>query len=434
MADWLASPAMVGAAAVVIKHARTNNALAVSFANAAHGEALEALVAAADAGGEGGAGGEAADGAGGRRESDPATEGASCLGVTARGGGESRPGPGDDQWVLQRCFDDPALVGAGERQGSSTTAAPGLSEPVKFTIRVNVLAVGRATVLVHSECLVHCATRGWRAADWGNTERHISNHSVQRSNSAYNAAVHTLTLQQLGAKLDSGELALWRTRHDATAGSREGDYQAGPAPWGKPVSDSTKQTRARGDAGTCGTGAAAAGASGEPQEAAKRLLGLVLEAVAALFARASGSGFGTEWLPQPGCFELFGLDFLPEWEDGSMCLRLLEVNEGPALGALAMPAACGRVAEDAWRVIADPWLEAARGLAAGGASAAAGDGRASCAWAASLAESLRFGRRVAGSEWVVALVLASSRGEPLPVFLPHGFLEHAAMRLKREEG
>ncbi len=312
--------------------------------------------------------------------------------------------------------------------------------PVKFSIRANVLAVGRATVLVHSECLIHCATGAWRASDWGSAERHISNHSVQRSSAAYDAAVHTMTLQQLGAKMDGGELALWQFRPGTHAtGAAGGDYQVGPVPWGccgngkgaPHVADGSSAASVPPIAARAEE--AASEDEAEPSGAEQRLLGLVLEAVAALFARASATGFGTEWLPQPGCFELFGVDFLPEWEADKLCLRLLEVNEGPALGALAMPAACARVAEDTWRVVADPWLETARRCAAGGApeaSSAAASGK--CAWAASLGESLRFGSKLAGSEWVVALALTPSREEPSPVFLPEGFLAHAAGRLQRE--
>lgn len=457
VADWLGSAAMAGASAVVVKHARTNNALAVSFANAAHGDALRALLAAADAaGGPGRPGTAGADAAGADaagadaadedRDSDSGA-GACPAKAAAR---EARPSLAEprgspreapvSEWVLQRCFSDPALVGHGacpEGAGAVGRAGEG---PVKFSIRANVLAVGRATVLVHSECLIHCATGAWRASDWGSAERHISNHSVQRSSAAYDAAVHTMTLQQLGAKMDGGELALWQFRPGTHAtGAAGGDYQVGPVPWGccgngkgaPHVADGSSAASVPPIAARAEE--AASEDEAEPSGAEQRLLGLVLEAVAALFARASATGFGTEWLPQPGCFELFGVDFLPEWEADKLCLRLLEVNEGPALGALAMPAACARVAEDTWRVVADPWLETARRCAAGGApeaSSAAASGK--CAWAASLGESLRFGSKLAGSEWVVALALAPSREEPSPVFLPEGFLAHAAGRLQRE--
>ena len=45
-------------------------------------------------------------------------------------------------------------------------------------------------------------------------------------------------------------------------------------------------------------------------------------------------------------------------EDGGadFALRLLEVNEGPALEGLCDPQLCGRVVEDTLALVADPWL------------------------------------------------------------------------------
>lgn len=420
---WLCGDALVGARAVVVKNARANNALAVRFCGAT---AKDIMLTLKDL------------------TSEIAAEGE--RGVVADG----------SVWLLQRCFDQPLLLGpapaslaasappgepvrsdAGTRPrcggcGEPASAADfdGLCcAPAKFTLRVNVLARGRAAVSMYDDPLVHCAAEGWCPCDWGRRYRHISNHSLHKDHPRYSADRHTLRLSVACRRIEAGDLGLWR--HVATADTQVGApaTRAGEASseapvraqWGRdifehvPVSALLRRE---------GAAAARAGDGGGLARALLRRLG---GSVCALFARAACADVRSEWLPQPGCFEVFGLDVLPEYLPGSgdrslaaVRLRLLECNAGPALGGLADPALCESTVEAVWRVAVDPWLAACSQRDDSGEAAASAAATSSAADSSPPA----FMECENGTPFRCVLQLAPT-GSTGPQLLAAGFLEHA---------
>ena len=78
------------------------------------------------------------------------------------------------------------------------------------------------------------------------------------------------------------------------------------------------------------------------------------------------------FFPIPNAFEVFGFDFLVE-EDYS--IRLLEVNEGPALEGHFDAALCSRIVEDTLALVLDPWLPSVQGQRVVGSKAVDGVAR-----------------------------------------------------------
>jgi hypothetical protein len=203
-------------------------------------------------------------------------------------------------WTLQRMVATPVLLGAPGGGG----------EGHKFTVRVNVLCVGRLAVYVHRDAsLLHVAADPYVARDWSNRFVHITNNSVQRSNPRYDPLLHTIPLPDADDAIAARGLRL---------------------PDGSPVPGS---------------------------DAPGALFRAVCECTAALFA-AVLTARNAEFWPIPNAFEVFGVDVL---FDGALDRPVvLEVNEGPALGSLARPESTQRIVEDIWRCAVDPWLHAAR--------------------------------------------------------------------------
>jgi hypothetical protein len=349
---------------VVVKNPRTNNALGVAFcdssadsiARAIHCLTKESLATLTE---EDGSAAASAGRAASQGEDGSAVDGSNM--------------------VIQRCFVEPVLLGPGGGETERSFKDDPLA-PAKFTLRANVLAVGRASVYLHQDVLVHTSTEGWSPRDWGRLARHVSNHSLQQSQPGYSPAKHTLTLQELASQLAVGDRGLWQWRSSLEGG---GDTYA-PVEGGHDV--------------------------------VPRLLQQVSECVAALFARASAPQMHTEWLPQLGCFELFGIDFLPEHIDGEWHLRLLEVNEGPALGALARPDRCRAIVEDTWRVCVDSWLRPPDDV-----EPPSLDPPPSSTWP----------RPVPHTGFLQVLCLSSLGGSGVE-YLSEGFLDHARAILARE--
>ena len=238
--------------------------------------------------------------------------------------------PGDAAEALRALGGGPAVV---QRY---VPCAP-LLRGHKFHARVNVLCVGSCAVYAHAGVVCHVACEPLSA---GGPFAHITNHCVQRAHPAYSRGAHTLLLPALlgalgegGANYCAGEtLAAVRA---AVARVWEAALRGKALQWerlGLPAV-----------AGEAGGEAAAAAAEGE-----------------------GGDVRGAAFLPHPRCFELFGLDFLllDEGAEGrALCPMLLEINGGPALEGLALPALCAELARDTVALVLPPEV-AGRGWAA----------------------------------------------------------------------
>lgn len=160
-----------------------------------------------------------------------------------------------------------------------------LANKRKFTLRVNVLAVGNLCVYVHDQILCHIAP-----SEYGRP----GDVSGDITNRLHNATIggETVTLPRLFH-----------------------DY---------PISENAKGglwDRSKGEEQCC-----------------QRLLEACRESVASIFelARSKDTKSKTTgaFLPTENCFEVFGFDFLPK-SNGE--LTLLEINDGPCLASVAMP-------------------------------------------------------------------------------------------------
>lgn len=161
---------------------------------------------------------------------------------------------------------------AGTEEGSASPA-------YKFTIRANVMVVGRTAVLVHGEPILHCATEAYQAPDpnprsttdgdadtAGDTgtepvsrmeaarRAHITNHSERHGDAEYDRLQHT---QSLGEAIRGARLGQMRLcDHSGKAISPNGLL------WkdGSPASQSVEEGVAEESKHGCGTGAGPPGA------------------------------------------------------------------------------------------------------------------------------------------------------------------------------
>lgn len=269
-------------------------------------------------------------------------------------------------WVVQRYIDRPLLV-----------------DGRKFHLRVNVLARGFCEVFVHREVIAHVACEAYVAGDWGNQWVHITNHGVQRGHPTYDPAFNTPTLDQLLVRLTATPGIA-----DADAGSSESTTATSRAPT-------------------------------EAPNLFERICALVADTFAAFRDKRK------YFLPLPNCFELFGFDIML---DDAWRLWLLEINDGPALEAVAMPDACARIVEDTARLVVDPWWPPGEGddaAGAAGAVAVAGedederDGNASAVAETSSS-------RASDSRGFRKVYQFAPNGKTGPVFATASFREHVA--------
>ena len=202
----------------------------------------------------------------------------------------------------------------------------------KFHARVNVLALGACAVYVHDDVVCHVACEPAASADAGGggggagadpaAFAHVTNHVLQRRHARYARAAHTLLLRDLAAAPQPAEhaftadeamraiRALLRAVFRAALAGRRLAFP--PLPEGSSGED------------------AAAAAAAPPGSSAAPPAPLA-------------------FLPAANCFEVFGADVLllrGARGGGAVRAALLEVNGGPALEGLALPAVCARVCAD----------------------------------------------------------------------------------------
>ena len=189
-----------------------------------------------------------------------------------------------------------ALEGAGSEPSGcwllqQYAPRPLLADGCKWTARVNVLCVGRLVVCVHEAVVVHVAGVAWDESTTS-AAQHITNHSLQSTMPGYSRKRQTKLLSEL-------------------------------------VEGRSVKVR------------------GKPLALDSAMRG-VASAVQDVWAAACLPGGAKGFMPQKGAFEVFGVDLLPCLSEGEEGVRwcVLEVNEGPALEALALPSLNRSIVQD----------------------------------------------------------------------------------------
>eukprot|EP00948_MAST-09A_sp_MAST-9A-sp1_P000766 g766.t1 len=223
----------------------------------------------------------------------------------------------------------------------------------KFHLRVNVLAIGRLAVFVHRCYVAHVASEPFpildsnvSSSDDDETERpsessifaHVTNHVIQRSHPSFASELNTYTVPKLMKELvKSGHTAIQEKWNDVN----------------KQIDDIV---------GGCFLAAlfdpkrVMSGTSGKKEEVKNN------KAVAAVTQPRLRSS--VRLFPLVNTFEIFGFDFLIEETKRSPApsstrpwvVKLLEINEGPALEGHCCPSVCRKIVQDTLQIVLDPIL------------------------------------------------------------------------------
>ena len=192
----------------------------------------------------------------------------------------------------------------------------------KFHVRVNALAVGACAVYVHEAMVCHVACQEFSLDEPMAPFAHITNHVLQRKHPHYRREAHTLLLPALLAEAGVDARATQGAIRAAVAGVFRLALQGKRLAF-EPLAAEGKEEGA-----------------GAPLPPLKP-------------AREGGQHPGRHsFLPAANCFELFGFDMLLLREaGGALSPVILEVNAGPALEGLALPALCAKVCSDTAQLV-----------------------------------------------------------------------------------
>ena len=251
--------------------------------------------------------------------------------------GGKGPAKGGSSWVVQEYIDRPLLL-----RGR------------KFHIRVNVLAVGSLALYVHEEMVFHIATEAYDTSDLSRQWQHITNHSVQRNHPDYSlddqvCGFHKFREMVLQEHPDEGPSRcdqLFTAVCDVVVGTFQAAATMPARGKARPSPQSGGDTSISG-----GDISGASERSGDARSGTND--GNAGEDKPEDKQPQPSMGRPGLW-PLANSFEVFGYDFMIEESD--FALRLLEVNEGPALEGLCDPMLCARIVEDTLALVADPWL------------------------------------------------------------------------------
>ena len=247
----------------------------------------------------------------------------------ARQASGEAPAPVSGAWCLQQHCPDMLLV-----------------DGCKWTVRVNMLCVGRLAVFLHEHVVCHVASQPLQRLQPVHPHaspppppaaQHITNHSVQHCLPSYDRSLHTVLLADL----------LQSTRQ----GQRTFSCLHSPVQ-GTPVPKTTSESAAGSVVAT-----SSPAVRDIPQPSLQQAMASLGTALAGTVDSVFRRGKARWFMPTRNNFEVFGVDLLPcVSQSGALAWRVLEVNEGPALEALAMPPLNRDIVRDTVALVTHPWL------------------------------------------------------------------------------
>jgi len=243
------------------------------------------------------------------------------LQALARQASGEAPAPVSGTWCLQQHCPRMLLV-----------------DGCKWTVRANMLCVGRLAVFLHEHVVCHVASVPLQpispaegASPLPPPEQHITNHSVQHALPTYRRHLHTLLLSDLLEQASSGSRAF-------SCFNETIEPQSPLAQSGHP-----------------------AGTTSDVEmpfvPSLPRAMATLADALADTVQAVFQPGTARWFMPTRNNFEVFGVDLMPcVTQCGDLAWRVLEVNEGPALEALAMPPLNRDIVRDTVGCVTAAWI------------------------------------------------------------------------------